>query len=64
MAFPSARPVIKLERIKAADHTEFPNVNPLRRSHNVSKISEPIPDRKRIPHRIAVRIIMKRFRRG
>jgi hypothetical protein len=57
MAFPNARPAIKLERIKAADHTEFPNAKPLSRSQRVSKMSALIPERKRIPERIATRIL-------
>jgi hypothetical protein len=64
MAFPSARPAIKLERIKAADHTEFPNAKPLSRSQRVSKMSAPIPDRKRTPERIAMRVMAYRFGGG
>jgi len=48
---------MKLERINAAAQIEFPNANPLNRSHNVSKMSAPIPDRKRIPERIATRTL-------
>ena len=61
MALPNARPAIKLERINAAAQTEFPKLKPLSRSHNVSKMSEPIPDRKRIPERIATRIFVVLF---
>ena len=49
---------MKLERINAAAHTELPNASPLKRNHNVSKISAPMPDRKKIPDRIAVRIAL------
>ena len=54
-AFPSAMPAMKLERIKAADQIELPKVKPLRPSQSVSKISEPIPERKRTLDRIATR---------
>src|SRR5207248_10646561 len=57
MALPNARPAIKLERINAAAQTEFPKLKPLSRSHNVSKMSEPIPERKRIPAKIATRTV-------
>ena len=41
---------MKLERIKAADQIELPKVKTLRRNPRVSKMSEPIPDRKmRLP---------------
>src|SRR5216117_2563014 len=48
---------MKLERINAAAQTELPNARPLNRNHRVSKISAPMPDRKRIPDRIAMRIV-------
>jgi hypothetical protein len=47
---------MKLERIRAAAQTEFPKARPLSRSQSVSKMSAPIPDKKRIPDRIAMRI--------
>jgi hypothetical protein len=43
---------MKLERIKAADHIELPKARPLSRTHSVSKISAPIPERKRMPEKI------------
>src|SRR5262249_30331763 len=46
---------MKLERISAAAQTELPNAKPLSRSHSVSKISAPVPERKRTPHRTATR---------
>ena len=64
MAFPSAKPAMKLERIRAAARTEFPKAKPLSRSQSVSKMSAPIPDRKRIPDRIAMRICVFLFYRS
>src|SRR3954470_2246773 len=46
---------MKLERINAAAQTELPNAKPLSRSHSVSKISAPVPERKRTPQRTATR---------
>ena len=54
-AFPKARPVMKLERISATAQTEFPNAKPLSRSHSVSKISAPVPERKRTAQKTATR---------
>jgi hypothetical protein len=55
---------MKLERIRAAAQTEFPKARPLSRSQSVSKMSAPIPDRKRIPDRIAMRIFLFLFYRS
>jgi hypothetical protein len=52
---------MKLERINAAAQTELPNARPLNRNHKVSKISAPIPDRNKIPERIATRALARRF---
>jgi hypothetical protein len=57
-------PAMKLERIRAADQIELPKVKPLRRSHTVSKISEPIPERKRTLDRIATRLAEDQSLRG
>src|SRR5215475_6728477 len=46
---------MKLERISAAAQTELPNAKPLRRSHSVSKISAPVPERKRTAQKRATR---------
>jgi hypothetical protein len=48
---------MKLERINAAAQTELPNARPLNRSQSVSNMSAPIPDRKRIPERMAMRAL-------
>jgi hypothetical protein len=50
---------MKLERIKAADQTEFPKTKPLSRSQSVSKRSALQPERKRIAETIATRILPK-----
>src|ERR1700704_5614068 len=55
MALPRARPAIKLERIKAADQTEFPKAKPLSRSQRVWKRSALLPERKRMTETIATR---------
>jgi hypothetical protein len=39
---------MKLDRINAAAQTELPKARPLNLSQRVSKISAPIPDRKRM----------------
>jgi hypothetical protein len=57
-------PAMKLERINAADQIELPKVKPLRRSQSVSKISEPIPERKRTLDRIAMRLAEDQLLRG
>jgi len=57
MALPRARPAIKLERIKAADQTEFPKANPLSRSQRVWKRSALHPERKRMAETIATRTL-------
>src|SRR5206468_10894239 len=44
---------MKLERISAAAHVELPKANPLSRSHSVSKIRAPVPERKRTAQRMA-----------
>jgi hypothetical protein len=44
---------MKLERISAAAQIELPNAKPLSRSHSVSKISAPVPERKRTPQSTA-----------
>src|SRR4029077_7152094 len=46
---------MKLERISAAAQTELPNAKPLSRSHSVSKIRAPVPEKKRTPQRTATR---------
>jgi len=61
MALPNARPAIKLERINAAAQTEFPKLKPLSRSQRASKMSALMPDRNRIPERIAARIFVVLF---
>src|SRR2546429_8483825 len=55
MALPRASPAMKLERIKAADQTEFPKAKPLSRSQRVWKRSALLPERKRIAETIATR---------
>jgi hypothetical protein len=55
MALPKARPAMKLERINAADQTEFPKAKPLRRSQRVWKRSALQPERNRMAETIAVR---------
>jgi hypothetical protein len=62
MAFPSASPPIKLERINAAAQTELPNARPLSRSQRVSKISAATPDRKRMAEKIAIDALGRTFR--
>jgi len=47
---------MKLERIKAADQIELPKVKPLKRNQSVSKIREPIPERKTRLAKIAMRL--------
>ena len=59
MALPRARPAMKLERIKAADQTEFPKAKPLSRSQRVWKRSALVPERKRMAETIATRILSK-----
>ena len=54
-------PAMKLERIKAADQIELPKLKPLSRSQRVSKMSALMPDRNRIPERIATRIFVVLF---
>jgi len=49
-------PAMKLERIKAADQIELPKVKPLKRNQSVSKIREPIPERKTRLAKIAMRL--------
>src|SRR5439155_19302703 len=61
IAFPSARPAMKLERINAAAQIELPNARPLNRNQSVSKMSAPIPDKKRMPERITMRTLASRF---
>ena len=46
---------MKLERISAAAQIELPKAKPLSRSHSVSKIRAPVPERKRTPQRTATR---------
>src|SRR6187455_406179 len=46
---------MKLERINAAAQVELPKARPLSRSHSVSKIRAPVPERKRTPQRTATR---------
>src|SRR3984893_13834779 len=48
IALPAARPAMKLDKISAADQTEFPKARPLRRSQSVSNKSALHPERKRI----------------
>jgi hypothetical protein len=57
-------PAMKLERINVADQIELPKVKPLMRSQSVSKISEPIPERKRTPDRSAMRPVEDHLLRG
>src|SRR2546430_2239799 len=45
---------MKLERISAAAQAELPNASPLNRNHSVSKISAPMPEKKRRAQTIAV----------
>ena len=52
---------MKLERIKAANQIELPKVKPLRRNQRVSKMSALMPDRNRMPERIATRIFVVLF---
>ena len=54
-------PAMKLERIKAANQIELPKVKPLRRNQRVSKMSALMPDRNRMPERIATRIFVVLF---
>jgi hypothetical protein len=51
-----ASPAMKLERIRAADQTEFPKTSPLRRSHKVWKMRALAPERKRTTERANARI--------
>jgi hypothetical protein len=53
---------MKLERINAAAQTELPNARPLSRSQSVSKISAPIPDKKRMAERIITDAVARRLR--
>jgi hypothetical protein len=46
IALPTAKPAMKLDKISAADQTEFPNTSPLIRSQSVSNRSALHPDRK------------------
>src|SRR4051812_10226494 len=55
MALPRARPAMKLERIRAADQTEFPKARPLSRSQSVWNRSALHPERKRMAETIATR---------
>src|SRR5215470_14357392 len=55
IAFPNARPAMKLERISAAAQIELPNAKPLSRNQSVSKIRAPVPDRNRTPQRTTTR---------
>src|SRR5215510_1869347 len=48
---------MKLERISAAAQIELPNAKPLSRSHSVSKISAPVPERKRTTQKTATRLL-------
>ena len=52
---------MKLERINAAAQTELPNARPLNRNHKVSKISAPMPDKNRIPEKMATRAVARKF---
>src|SRR5436190_17911851 len=52
---------MKLERISAAAQIELPNANPLNRNHRVSKMSAPVPERNKIPERIAIRPVPAKF---
>src|SRR5712691_1006956 len=48
IVLPTAKPAMKLDKIKAADQTEFPNASPLNRNQSVSNRSALHPDKKRI----------------
>ena len=52
---------MKLERIKAANQIELPKVKPLRRNQSISKMGALMPDRNRMPERIATRIFVVLF---
>src|SRR5215216_7275414 len=48
---------MKLERINAVAQIELPKAKPLSRSHSVSKIRAPVPERKRTPQSTATRLL-------